>query len=267
VSGAALLTAASTVRADEIPRPVAPPPAPPPVGAPPPAAPAAQKPTAAELLARVDRAINAFKDAVWECKLRVKEPSGQWRELAFTTYQKVPGKRLVRFTGGDMKGMGVLVESADTIYVYLPEFKKVRRMGTHVKNQSFGGSDFTSDDMAQTSYAHAWDPKLVGEDATSFILELAQKPGQDREFPRVKMWVHKEHAQPVRLEYLDASGKKLKTEVRSEFKKESPEHFQPMRISVTDHRRNDHTSEIVFLSSKIDSGLGDDLFTVRALQR
>ena len=44
-------------------------------------------------------------------------------------------------------------------------------------------------------------------------------------------------------------------------------HWQPMRITVTDHRRNDHQSEIVFLSSKIDSGLSDDLFTVRSLQR
>ena len=39
------------------------------------------------------------------------------------------------------------------------------------------------------------------------------------------------------------------------------------REALVDHRRNDHTSEIVFLSSKIDSGLGDDMFTVRALQR
>jgi outer membrane lipoprotein-sorting protein len=227
----------------------------------------APKLSAAEVLAKVDHAINAFKDAVWECRLRVKEPSGQWRELTFTTYQKVPGKRLVRFTGGENKGMNVLVESVDTIYVYLPEFKRVRRMGTHVKNQTFGGSDFSSEDMSQTSYGGSFEPKLIGEDDKSWTLELVAKSGPEREFPRMQMWVSKETLQPTRIEYEDASGKKLKTEERTDFKKDSPEHYQPMRITLIDHRRNDHTSEIVFLSSKIDSGLADDLFTVRALQR
>jgi outer membrane lipoprotein-sorting protein len=220
-----------------------------------------------QVLAKVDHAINAFKDAVWESRLRVKEPNGQWRELTFTTYQKVPGKRLVRFTGGESKGMNVLVESTETIYVYLPEFKRVRRMGTHVKNQTFGGSDFSSEDMSQTAYGTSFDPKLLSEDDKSWVLELAAKPGPEREFPRCKMWVSKEHFQPIRIEWMDASGKKLKTEERADFKKDSPEHWQPMRITLVDHRRNDHTSEIIFLTSKIDSGLGDDMFTVRALQR
>ncbi len=232
--------------------------------------PAADKPApnATELLARVDKAINAFKDAVWESKLRVKQPSGESREFGFTTYQKVPDKRLVKFTApGDVKGMGVLVESRDTIYVYLPEFKRVRRMGTHVKNQTFMGSDFSYEDMSQTSYSGTFDAKLAGEDAAGWVLELTQKKGLDLEFPRMKMWIAKEHDQPTRMEYMDASGKKLKTQERSDYKKDSPTHWQPMKIVVTDHRRNDHTSEIDFVSSKIDSGLSDDVFSVRSLQR
>ena len=256
ISVALLLAAATLIgvaaRADVAPTPP-PRPSPAPV----------KKLSAAEILAKVDHAINAFKDAVWECKLRVKE-NGTWREMSFTTYQKSP-KRMVRFTGGDQKGMNVLVESPETIYVYLPEFKRVRRMGTHVNNQQFGGSDFSSEDMSQTSYAGSFEPKLVGEDAKSWILELTAK--SPREFPKTKMWVDKEHFDPVRMDYLDASGKVLKTEERSDFKQDSPTHWQPGKITLVDHRRNDHTSEIVFLSSKIDTGLPDDLFTVRSIQR
>ena len=230
-------------------------------------APKVPLPTGPELLAKMDRAMNAFKDATWDCKLRVKEPSGQWRELSFTTYQKSPGKRLVRFTGGENKGMSVLVESADVVYVYLPEFKRVRRMGTHVKNQNFGGSDFSSEDMSQTSYAGVFDAKVVGEDQASWIVELSAKAGLDLECPKLKMWIGKEPLQPTRIEYMDASGRKLKTQERLDYKKDSPEHWQPMRIVVTDHRRNDHASEIDFLTSKIDTGLSDDLFTVRTLSR
>jgi outer membrane lipoprotein-sorting protein len=225
-------------------------------------------PSAAEILAKVDQALNAFKDAIFESKLRVKQPSGDYREYAFTTYQKVPDKRLVRFTApGDVKGMGVLVESRETIYVFLPGFQRVRRMGTHVKNQTFMGSDFSFEDMSQASYAPSYDPRLVGADDKSWILELTAKKGQDLEFPKIKLWADKGHFQPTRLEYYDASGKKLKTQERSDFKKDSAEHYQPGKVVVTDHRRNDHASEIIFTQTTINPGLKDDLFSVRSLQR
>jgi hypothetical protein len=36
---------------------------------------------------------------------------------------------------------------------------------------------------------------------------------------------------------------------------------------VTDHRRNDHKSEIEFVSTKLNQGLKDDFFTQRTLIR
>jgi outer membrane lipoprotein-sorting protein len=225
-------------------------------------------PTGPEILVKVDQALNAFKDAVFESRLLVKQPSGEAREFGFTTYQKGSQKRLVRFTApGDVKGMGVLVESQDTMYVFLPGFQKVRRMGTHVKNQTFMGSDFSYDDMSQTSYGASYEAKLVGQEANTYVIELSAKPGLDIEFPRLKMWIDKTMFHPMKIEYNDASGKKLKTEIRSDYRKDSPTHFQPGKVAVTDHRRNDHQSEIVFTATKIDSGLGDDLFSVRSLVR
>ncbi|HZS36652.1 MAG TPA: outer membrane lipoprotein-sorting protein [Polyangia bacterium] len=232
------------------------------------AAPALADPTGPELLKKVDEALNAFKDGVFDSKLRIREPNGQAREYAFVTYQKTPNKRLVRFTSpGDVKGMGVLVENAETMYVFLPGFQKVRRMGTHIKNQTFMGSDFSFEDMSQLALSDTYDAKLTGKDDKSWILELTQKPGLDLEFPRVKLWADLNMFQPLRIVYMDASGKNLKEQVRDGYKQDSPIHWQPMRVLITDHRRNDHQSEIDFVSTKIDSGLGDDLFSVRSLVR
>ena len=84
--------------------------------------------------------MNNFTDGEFESKLFIRDPSGQSREIDFTTYQKVPDKRLVRFSApGDFKGMGVLVENKDVMYVFLPGFQKVRRVGTHVKNADLHG--------------------------------------------------------------------------------------------------------------------------------
>jgi len=229
---------------------------------------AAAEPTAAELLGKIDQALNAFKDAVFESKLIMKQPNGSTREYVFTTYQKVPNKRLVRFSApGDVKGMGVLIESADTMYVFLPGFQRVRRMGTHVKNQSFMGSDFSFEDMAEISYGNVYDAKVVGSDEKNWILELNAKAGQDLEFPKIKLWADKTMFQPTKMEYYDATGKNLKTQLRQDYAKDSPRHWQPGKVVIIDHRRNDHESQIVFTATKIDSGLSDEIFSVRSLVR
>ena len=230
------------------------------------ASPAFADPTGPELLGKVDHALNCFKDAVFESKLLVKEGNGQ-REYDFTTSQKGQ-KRRVRFTApGDIKGMGVLVENESTMYVFLPGFQRIRRMGTHVKNQTFMGSDFAQDDISQTNFGSVYDAKVVGQEGNNWVAELTAKKGQDLEFPKLKLWVDKTMFQPTKIEFYDGSGKKLKTQERLDYHKDSPEHWQPGRIVVTDHRRNNHQSEIVFTSSKIDPGLSDDLFSVRQLAR
>lgn len=228
----------------------------------------AADPSGPEILAKVDKGLNAFKDGVFESKLLVRTPDGQAREYTFTTYQKNPDKRLVRFASpGDVKGMGVLVENKETLYVFLPGFQRVRRMGTHVKNQTFMGSDFSFEDMSQTSFSPSYDATLVAQDDKTYTLDLSARAGQDLEFTKIKMVVDKSNFALLKMDYLDASGKSLKTQVRDGYKQDSPQHWQPGRVVITDHRRNDHTSEIVFTSSKLDSGLSDDIFSQRSLVR
>jgi outer membrane lipoprotein-sorting protein len=227
----------------------------------------AADPTGPELLAKIDHALNCFKDAVFDAKLLVKNEKGEAREYGFSTSQKGT-KRLVRFSSpGDVKGMGVLIEDATTMYVFLPGFQRVRRMGGHVKNQTFMGSDFAADEIATTAFSPIYDGKLVGQDEKNWIVELTQKPGLDLEFPKLKVWTDKNMFQPTKIEDYDKDGKLLKTQERLDYKKDSPEHWQPYHIIMTDHRRGDHKSEIVFTGTKIDGGLSDDLFSVRSLVR
>lgn len=225
--------------------------------------------TGSDVLGKVDHAMNNFNDGVFESKLLIREPNGAARELVFTTWQKVPDKRLVRFfSPGDVKGMGVLVENKDTMYVYLPGFQKVRRVGTHVKNQTFMGSDFSYEDMSLTRYGVVYDAKLVKEDAKTWELDLTVKPGVEIEYPRVHMIVDKQAQQPLRVDFQDASGKPLKTNEYEGYHLEGgAEHWNPNKVIVTDHRRNEHRSEIVFTGVKLNSGLRDDLFTQRSLIR
>jgi outer membrane lipoprotein-sorting protein len=225
-------------------------------------------PSATEVLSKVDAALVAFKDAIFESKLFIKQPDGKAREFQFITYQKNPDKRLVRFLApGDVKGMGFLVENKETMYAFLPGFQKIRRLGTHVKNQTFMGSDVGFDDMSQTNFGNTYDAKSLAADGDKWVVEIEQKKGFDLEFPRIKIWAGKTRFEIYKMELMDASGKKLKTQERMDYKQDGPNHWQPMKIVFTDHRRNDHQSEIVFTQTKTDTGLSDDLFTQRSLLR
>jgi outer membrane lipoprotein-sorting protein len=230
---------------------------------------ASADPKGMEYLGKVDHMMNNFSDGVFESKLLVKTPDGSSREYGFTTYQKVPDKRLVRFSApGDVKGMGVLVENKDTMYVFLPGFQRVRRMGTHIKNQTFMGSDFSYEDMSQTVFSPFYEANVEKEDDKTVTLDMKQKAGTETEFPHVKMVVDKTMSAPLKMEYFDASGKKLKTQMRDGYKKdEGRDYYSPGRVMVIDHRRNDHTSEIHFTSFKLNSNLADDLFSQRSLIR
>jgi outer membrane lipoprotein-sorting protein len=223
----------------------------------------------ADVLKVVDDHLNSFKDGTWETKLLVREPgSGSAREFQFTTYQKVPNKRLVRFSApGDVKGMGFLVENPETMYAFLPGFQKIRRLGTHIKNQTFMGSDLSFDDMSQTRFGNIYEAKLASQDDKSWTLEMTAKSGLDLEFPKARMVVDKKMNAPTKIDFMDASGKLLKTQERDQYVNLRNDYWAPNHIVFIDHRRNDHTSELIFTSTKLDTSLTDDLFSQRSLIR
>lgn len=233
-----------------------------------PAAPAAAPESADALLARVDRQNNAFKDAFFHFKMRIIESSGV-REVEFETKQKGNQKRLVRFLApADVKGMGFLSESAEVMYALLPAFgNRVRRVGTHQMSQSFMGSDLSTSDMSVIDIAPLYAPKLAGTEGNLTVLDLTLRPGKESEYPKLKMWVDPTRATIAKIEYLDATGKKLRTAERLNFTEDAPGHFSPGKMVYTDHRRGNHQTELILIKATVNNGYTDDQFTQRALTR
>lgn len=226
--------------------------------------------SADEFLRRVDRQSNAFRDAIFRFKMQIKESSGQVREVEYEVKQKGAQKRILNFLApGDIKGMGFLVESADTMYALLPAFgNRVRRLGTHQKSASFMGSDLEYEDMSAIELGAKYAPKYAAKEDGRTVLELALRPGQEAEYPRLKLWAAPDSYVIYKIEYYDKEGKKLRTQLRDDFKKdESGKYYSPYRIVFIDHRRSNHETDLLLQKVQYDSALGDDKFSVRALQR
>lgn len=231
----------------------------------------AQAQTAEEILKKSDQASLAFKDLTIDSTMLIYEPGQPApREFKMTSISRPDGRRLVFFTApGDIKGMGFLTENRDSMYAYLPGYQKIRRMGTHVKNQGFMGSDVSFEDMSETRYADFWAPKLAATEDKEWVLELTPLPGKEAAYSKIKMWIDKAGYYPTKLEFYDATGQKQKSQIRLQFALDegSDAHYSPALIRFIDHRRNDHKTEIKNDKLRANTNVSEDTFSQRSLIR
>ena len=144
-------------------------------------APAPKTPTVAlsagdKILAEIDRRAAVFRDREYGASMAIYADGHLKKTLEFTMLAKGLSKQFLTFSApGDVAGMKVLMEDADTLYLYLPEFKKVRRVAAHLQNQGFLGSTFTYEDMTQAQLAPFFTAELVGREGTETTLRLTAK--------------------------------------------------------------------------------------------
>jgi outer membrane lipoprotein-sorting protein len=127
--------------------------------------------SAAQILERVDRTISAPKDQEMEATLILIDEKGNERTRLVQMYQKGDDRRLACFTEpADQRGIAMLSLPGGNIYVYLPAYKKVKRIATHVKNSRFAGTDFTYEDMEAKSYAENYRASILETESDHFVL-------------------------------------------------------------------------------------------------
>ncbi len=228
-----------------------------------PAKPAAPKLSAEEILKRMEALNNGFEDQKMEIRLNVIDGDGGKKSYDMTMFQKGTTKRLVQFTSGELKGMSTLVESRDQVHVYLPGFKKVRRVAAHNMNQSVAGSDLSSEDMAQVSWLEGWNLKLEKEDDASYWLLLTPK-SPDSSYARVQHRVAKDTFAQKESHYFNKAGEEVKRFVNTDFKDWGG--VMRHRVITVSDPRTKRKTEMELQSFSVNQGLKDSLFTVRELQ-
>ena len=211
----------------------------------------------------MEAANNGFADQQMEIRLTVIDTDGSKKSYDMTMFQKGE-KRMIQFTSGEMKGMSTLVEDRNSVHVYLPGFKKVRRVAAHNMNQSMAGSDLTSEDMAQVSWVADWNVALEKEDDSSWWLALTPKPDANTEYSKVVHRVSKKGFIQQETHYFNKPGEEVKRFINND-----PTDFHGAirckNIIVSDPRTG-HRTELEVKDFKVNQNLKDELFTVRQLQ-
>jgi len=193
-----------------------------------------------------------------------KDGAQKTREMMML--QKGRDRRLVRFIGpADQRGISFLSLPGDLQYLYLPAFKKVRRIATSVKNTSFAGTDFTYEDLEAVRMSARWTATFKSREPESTIMELTPKPGAPTDYSRQLVTVRNDSFYPVRVEFYDKSGALSKVLVRGQLK-QMKGYWVSMDTTMEDVRKH-HTTRMLVSDLTLDTGIGDEKFTERYLSQ
>ncbi|MCX8161279.1 MAG: outer membrane lipoprotein-sorting protein [Candidatus Saccharicenans sp.] len=189
------------------------------------------------------------------------------RELMVWTKNNPTGDdwRLMKFLApADIKDLGFLVLADDQMYLYLPEFQRVRRIASHNKKESFVGSDFSYDDLGTAGFSAFFTPKFKEENDRVWILELVRKPGARKQYSKIILTVDKATELPVRAELYDDSGQLFKVETQENSR--VGKYWVPTRF-VMENVRTGSSTVLELKNVRVDQNLGAEIFTERNLKR
>jgi hypothetical protein len=181
--------------------------------------------------------------------------------------QNKGAKRLVNFESpGDMKGTKVLVLSRQQMWVYLPAYKKVRRVASHVKQQGFMGTMYSDEDMSTSRYTEAYDATVMKETEGAISLKLTPKADSKSGYAGLEMDLRTDLMLPTEIRFFNAEGQHIKTETRPDYDCEN-DVCTPTEMKMVDHTRGDASTRLIANERQINKGVSDSVFSVRSLER
>ena len=171
----------------------------------------------------------------------------------------------------DDKGVAFLKiehdNKSDEMRMWLPAFKKVRRISSSKKGDSFMGSDLsyedmTSRDLEENSYKRLEDDIFDGKNC--FVIEVLPNEDIKSTYSKHITWIDKKSLIAVQEESYDLSGELRK---KKQFFFDSISGYDIInKIFVEDVQKN-HTTTLTMEDIKVDSGLDHSLFQEKNLKR
>ena len=155
----------------------------------------------------------------------------------------------------------------DEMRMWLPAFKKVRRISSKKKGDAFMGSDLSYEDLSSRNlnehdYYRLEDTLIDGKGY--YVLEVIPKKEVESSYSKHISWIQKETLSVLKEKSFDNKGI-LKKEKDFEYQK-IESYYIVSRVFVKDVQSN-HSTEITFSDILIDSGIESNLFHEKNLKR
>jgi outer membrane lipoprotein-sorting protein len=228
--------------------------------------------------------VSKVKDSDAEATFTLVSASGEQRVRKTHAKTKLiagtsDNQRVTRFLSpADVKGTSILlVEHTgkdDDLWIYLPALKKVRRLVSSNKKDSFAGTDFSYGDVIGHK-PEDWKHKYLRNEKVGAydcrVIESTPKNDDvknDSGYAKRVSWVDNKTGVTVKGELFDTNGELLKRYSADKIEEvDKKEHkFQPMRLE-SENVQSKHKTILTFEHFKANTGVKNDFFTTRFLEK
>lgn len=166
----------------------------------------------------------------------------------------------------DVRGTVMLTHEktydSDEQWLFLPAFKRTKKINAANKSGSFLGTEFSWEDISTTELTK-YRYRYLREEGDNWIVErvpVYKFSGYSREVTSV----NKGNYQTVKIEYYDRKSELLKTLTLGNWEKYLDRYWRPLRMEMVNHVN--HKKTIITLSRyKMDVGLDKKMFSSLAL--
>ncbi len=223
--------------------------------------------TGQEVLNKVEESLTGYVDQSLTAEVTLGKT--EEKKVEETRIMKIwsagKNKRVVKFVQpSNVKDIGILVLSEDEMYIYLPAYKKIRRIQGSMKDQNFQGTDFSYREIGSFEYSKNYNPNILAENEKTIILELIKKLTSDVPYSKIIMYVDKINFLPEKLEMFEKNEIRKVLTILNRDKK--GKYWVLTHIRMEDIHKK-HFTEIKVKEVTFDSGLeSKGIFTQRFLQ-
>lgn len=218
---------------------------------------------ARNILSKTDQINLAVKDKSAKIKMvmvNLKRDKEKIKKAVL--FQKGADRKLFRYVYPKAdSGIAFLSLPNHQIYIYLSLFHKAKRI-TNIANSVYNNSDFSFQDMSAKSYSAKYIPELLKSNDSAYLIKLTPKT-QETNYEYIIAAINKQFFYPEQLSYFNRKGDKIK---QAEY------HFIRLKgvwvareVDMTDLEKK-HMTKIIMSDVKINTGLKEEIFTVRNLE-
>ena len=212
------------------------------------------------------------KDMTTDLTMTLTARSGASRTLTVHSVRLGEAKQIIWFLApADDRGIAFLsIEHADgddEMRMWLPSFKKIRRISSSKQGDSFMGSDLSYEDMTSrdlNDYTYLLQGEETIDGVAYWVLENVPRPELRSSYSKIVSWVRQSDALIIKEHYFDRAGNLLKE--RTVEAQEVGGYTLPVRMFVRNVQK-EHTTELIFDKIEVDTGVKDNLFHERNLRR
>ena len=221
------------------------------------------QPDALDLLKKLDKTVFAIKDKTTNIKMvMVNQKTQKEKVKKAVMWQKGTDMKLFRYTFPKSdSGIATLSLPNDEIYMYLPLFKKPKKITNLAESNAFNKSDFSVRDMATKPYVETFSGKLISTNDTAHVVDLTPKSGEI-DFSHIVVYINKTHFYPSRFDFYDKKNQLVKTATYHYIKISG---YWVSNMAAMENLKKKSKTTIYMSDIKINQGLKDELFTVENL--